>query len=246
VAQGTQEPSLEDVLREWMRAGIAKLHTAFPATVVTYNPALQSATVQPVIRSRIDDVLLDLERVDAVPPPPIPNVPIMWPSGAAAAWSIHGPLLPGDPVLVVVAERETDVWRTTGAPDVVPLDARRFDLSDAFAIPGGRHFNPAIPTSGPLPVEAVDPVAVVIRGVLVKLGSGPAAIHQVLHGETFEADLLTWLSALDTLLAVMATPGAPAAWVPAVVAATATFQGAQAAFKATLAGLHRSLVTFTE
>jgi hypothetical protein len=244
---GTQDPELPDVLAEWMRAGLAKVHTAIPATVVVYNPALQSASVQPVLRARIDDVLLDAERPDIAPIPPIPNVPIVWPSGFGGAWSITGPLLPGDPVVVVVAERSLDEWKTTGAPDIAAQDARRFDLSDAFAIPGGRHFNPAIPTSGPLDPTAIDPAAVVIRGVLVKLGSGPAAIHQLLHGETFEADLATWLTALDLLLDALAAPGAPAAWVPVVQLAAQTFQTAHATFAAAVAsGIHRSLVSFTE
>ena len=227
---GTQDPQLEDVLAEWMRAGIARVHTAFPATVVVYNPALQSATVQPVLRSRIDDPLLDAERPDIAPPPPIPNVPIVWPSGAAAAWSIHGPLLPGDPVLVVIAERETDVWRTTGAPDVAPLDARRFDLSDAFALPGGRHFNPTIPTSGPLPVEAVDPLALVLRGTLVKLGSGPAAIHPIPHGDLLVAALATFATACK-----LSTD-------PAVAAAAGTLEAALIS----PVGPPLSLVSFTE
>ena len=198
---GTQEPSQEDVLAEWMRAGKATIHTCFPAVIVVYDPALQKATIQPVLRCRIDDVLLDVERPDASPALPIHNVPIVWPSGndVVGQWSIHGPLAPGDPVWVVIAERSTDIWRTTGAPDVAPLDARRFDLSDAFAIPGGRHFAPT--PSGPLPITATDVLALVVGGTLVKLGDGPLAINPLLLTPPFLAALGVFLAAvaLDTV-----------------------------------------------
>lgn len=247
---GTQDPGLADLLREATRAGLAKVHTSFPATVVVYNPLLNSATVQPAIHSRVDDVLLDIERPDPVPPPVLSNVPVMWPSGGGATpWSIHGPLAPGDPVTVFIAERSTDEWRTLGGPLSIPLDARRFDLSDAVCYPGGRALGPTNPLTAPLPLTAIDAIALVLAGTLVKLGAGPTAIHQVLHGETFEADLLTWLSAFDAVLAVLSTPpvGSPAAWIATVTGATATFLTAQAAFKTTVSsGVHRSIKVFTE
>jgi len=248
---GSQDPSLEDLLREAVRAGIAKVHTSFPATVVTYNPVLNSATVQPALHARVDDVLLDQERPDPAPPPQIPNVPVMWPSGGGAAspWSIHGPLAPGDPVTVFVAERSTDEWRTLGAPTNIPFDARRFDLSDAVCYPGGRALGPTNPLTAPLSPTAVDAIALVLAGTLVKLGAGPTAIHQVLHGETFEADLLTWLIALDALITVLATPptGSALAWIGTVNTAAVTFQTAHTAFIATVSGgAHRSVKVFTE
>jgi len=246
---GTQEPTLEDVIREFVRVGLAKVHTSFPATIVTYNPALQTATIQPALHARIDDVLLDMERPDVVPPPVLSNVPVVWPSGGGAgpAWSLHGPLTPGDPVTVVVAERSTDEWRTIGAPTNIPLDARRFDLSDAVCYPGGRSASPANPLTAPLGVGAVDAAAVVLAGLFVKLGAGPTAIHALLHGDTFETDLATWLTAFDLLITALAAPGAPAVWAPGVQAAAVTFQGAQATFKGTVSsGIHRSLKVTTE
>jgi hypothetical protein len=193
---GTDAPPWADVIAEAVRAGCAKVHTSFPATVVAYDPTTQKATVQPALRSRIDDPLLDRERPELTPPPPINNVPVVWPSGGGVAspWSLHGPLAPGDPVTVLVAERSTDEWRTLGAVDNTPLDARRFDLSDAVAIPGGRSFNPSAPT-GPLGVGAVDPVAAVLAGTLVKLG-GSTAIEALVTGTTFIADLLVFVIAL--------------------------------------------------
>jgi hypothetical protein len=198
----TDEPTWGDLLAEAVRAGCAKMHTSFPATVIAYDPTTQKATVQPALRSRIDDTLLDRERPDLAPPPPIANVPVVWPSGGGVAspWSLHGPLAPGDPVTVVVAERSTDEWRTLGAVDNTPLDARRFDLSDAVAYPGGRSLNPSAGPTAPLGTGAVDPVAAVLAGTLVKLGAS-TAIEPLLLGVTFLASLTTFLTAvaLDTV-----------------------------------------------
>ncbi len=45
----TQAPSESDVLAAWVRAGIAQIHTSFPATIIVYDPVLQKATVQAVV-----------------------------------------------------------------------------------------------------------------------------------------------------------------------------------------------------
>jgi hypothetical protein len=75
----------------------------------------------------------------------------------------------------------------------------------------------------------------------LKLG-GPLASDFVLKGTTFEVDLLAWLNALDTLISVLATPLAPAAYVTAVSGAAATFQTAMTTFIATVSGgAHQSL-----
>tara|TARA_R110000824_G_scaffold30668_9_gene100641 strand:+ start:1996 stop:2688 length:693 start_codon:yes stop_codon:yes gene_type:complete len=210
----TQEPTLADVLRESVRAGIAKIHTSFPATVVAYDPTTQTADIQPALHSRIDDVLLDIERPDAAPPPQLSGVPVVWPSGGGAgpAWSLHGPLTPGDPVTVVVAERSTDEWCTLGAPTNIPLDARRFDLSDAVCYPGGRSTNPGgSPLTAPIAVTATDPAAVVLAGALVKFGAGPTAIHPLIQStvflgllDTFLIDLAASVTAADIAAAAVA------------------------------------------
>lgn len=168
------DPTLADVIREHLRAGLATVHTSLPAVVVAYDPALQRATVQPTIRARVDDPTLGVERPTLAPPPPLPNLPVVWPSGAAGTWALTGPLSPGDPVTVVVQERSTDEWRHTGvtAPVGAPVDARRWDLTDAVVVPGGRVFVPG--PAGPLPATAYDPAAVVLSGATVKLGSSSA------------------------------------------------------------------------
>lgn len=240
---GTQDPSLADVIAEWVKAGIADIHTAMPAVVVVYDQTTQKATVQPVIRQRVDDVLLDIQRPDLAPIPPISNVPVIWPSGLT--WAHTGPLAPGAPVTLVFVERSTDEWRAVGAPDGIAQDARRFDLADAVAFPGGRSFNPLAATTGPIGATLVDPAAQVIGTTIlggVKLGSN-VAVDGVLKGTLFEADLLAKLAAEEIFITGVST----ATTAAQIAALAVTYLPSLVAFKATVSsGLHRSLKVLVE
>lgn len=240
---GTSDPPLQDVIASWVAAGLGDVHTALPAVIVTYNQVLQSATVQPVIRQRVDDPVLDIQRPDLTPIPPISNVPIVWPSGAT--WSDTAPLVPGDPVTLLFVERSTDEWRSTGLVDNIPQDARRFDISDAVAIPGGRSLNPASGTTSPLGATKVDPVARVIGTSVpggIKLGSN-VAIDAALKGTLFEADLLTYMVAMEIFI----TATSVAVTAPAIAAAALTFLPSVTAFKLTTSsGAHRSIKILIE
>lgn len=248
-------PALEDVIREFVRAGCAKVHTTIPGTVVAYDPILQRATVQLSIRQRRADPLLDIERPALLPTPPIPNVPVVWPSGSqvVGGWSIHGPLVTGDPVTVVFAERSTDEWRTTGAPDNVPLHARRHAYTDAIAIPGGRAFNPAVVPTAPLSVDAAQLAAVVISVGLpttLKLGGG-LAVDAVIKGTTFIAATSTWVTATKAFADAVSTGSPPAdlgtlvTWAGVVHTAAGVWSAATATYLAALTP-SLSLKVFTE
>lgn len=116
---------------------IAKgVRTAIPATVVAYNPAKLRAAVQPARRGKVSDQSFDL--------PPIPEAPVLWPRFGGVA--IVGNLLPGDPVLLIVSDRELDGWLLTGAP-YDPESPRRHDLTDAMVLP-----MPPSPVNRPLTV----------------------------------------------------------------------------------------------
>jgi hypothetical protein len=200
----TQVPTDADVIAAFVRVGCARIHTLIPAIVVAYDPTLQKCDVQPVIRPRVDDPLLGTERPAFEPLLPIPNLPVVWPSGQGA--STFG-LLPGMPVVVVVAERSTDEWRTIGAIDNIPLDARRFDLSDGYVWPGGHSFNPAAGLLAPLTVgveidaAGAHVVSSSIPAAGVKLGSA-AAVNSVILGEI----LTTFLTTFTTTLAGSTDP----------------------------------------
>jgi hypothetical protein len=160
----TDNPSLEEVIRTAIRAALGQVHVCLPASVLSYDRTTQKATVQPAIRARYRDVASGA--LLSYLPPPIPNVPVVWP--AATGSSLTMDLVQGDWVTLVVAERSTDEWRSTGRTDNLAQDLRRFDWSDARAVPGGLPFVGAIPPAG------VAAGAVVLRGADVRLGDATA------------------------------------------------------------------------
>lgn len=194
-------PTWEDVIREAVRCELAAVHVSLPAVVVSYDPASQRATVQPVIRGRFRDPVTGREAPDPSLPPPIPNLPVVWPSGHGGDVSLTMGLEKGDPVTLVVQERSTDEWRASGRTDNAPLDGRRFDLSDAVVYPGGRTFAPG--PRGPLPSSAWaadgGPVLAGTAARPVRLG-GSGANQRVIQGDAFIGDLDAMLGAFETFL----------------------------------------------
>jgi hypothetical protein len=69
--------------------------------------------------------------------PVIPRVPVVFPG--ANGFRVTFPIVAGDTVLLVFADRSIDAWLDRGVL-VEPTDARSHDLADAIAIPGLRSF----------------------------------------------------------------------------------------------------------
>lgn len=157
-------PVTSDVLRQLVRSETARLHTAMPGYIESYDAETQTATVRLNIRfKRIEDG--SIVHYDA---PLLPNVPVAWPT--AAAFSITFPLDVGDPGLVIFAERSLDEWKISGPNDAPePAQARRHDLSDGIFIPQLR------PTASALDSTAYASGAMVIRGAEIRLGDSTAA-----------------------------------------------------------------------
>lgn len=142
---GNVTPTLTDTLRTAIESYLITLNTAIPGKIVSYDPSLQSATVQPLFkRTFTSGSVVDL--------PQITNVPVQFPRTASS--HIHLPLSGGDPCLLIFAQRSLDPWKQSGGC-VDPDDDRRHDLSDAIAIPGVSAFNN--------PFEVSDPEAITIK-----------------------------------------------------------------------------------
>lgn len=108
----------------------AEIHTAFPGIVDTYNPVLQTCTVQPAIQAQ----LLGPDGVAQwITLPLLLDVPVVFPSGGG--YTLTFPISPGDEVLVILAERCIDAWWAYGGVQV-QAELRMHDLSDGFALPG--------------------------------------------------------------------------------------------------------------
>ena len=147
-------------LRFALHQALKDVHTCLPGLVETYDPERRRARVRPAISLLAADGR-------TIPRPPIADVPVVFPTGGGFALTF--PLEPGDPVLLVYAQRGISDWKRThqlSPPDVDGF----FSAKDAIAIPGfGRvgSWEPdheitvsssgiAIKTSGILSIEAHD------------------------------------------------------------------------------------------
>jgi hypothetical protein len=123
-------PSLAEVLQAALDNTKAQLHVAMPGTVVSYDEAAQKANVQPQVKSLIIDQDGNEELLSL---PELPSVPVVFPRGGG--FFVSFPLQPGDQVLLVICDRELNLWKSKGG-DTSPQDPRTHHIADAVAIPG--------------------------------------------------------------------------------------------------------------
>ena len=123
---GSLTPEERELFR---RELLSSLHCALPGIVTAFDPATQTVTVQPAMRSRLsgssDTLLLPL----------IHDVPVFFPGSRRAAMTF--PIEPGDECLLIFADSAIDRWFETGEAEA-PDSTRHHDLSDAFAFVGFR------------------------------------------------------------------------------------------------------------
>lgn len=110
-----------DVFRNVFNSLISNIHTSLPGIVKSYDHQSNKAVVQPALNKKFVS--------GSMPMPLLESVPIIFPS------HIRFPIVEGDYVLLVFMERSIDLWLSVGG-QVTPTDPRKFDLSDAVAIPG--------------------------------------------------------------------------------------------------------------
>lgn len=113
-------------LDTWLQAHMETVHTMLPGVVQSYDSATRTATVKPTVKLR--SLHGDLLSV-----PPIPSVPVVWPS--TAAFSLFGRLQQGDGVMLVVSEASIGNWQR-GTEEAEAEDETRFSLQDMVAVPG--------------------------------------------------------------------------------------------------------------
>lgn len=125
---------LDDVLqqpgqreRDLRNAIFESLQVALVGQVVSFDPATQTATIQPLIRNRKEANYVSL--------PQLQDVPVYFPgsSGQGVTW----PVSAGDECLVVFANSCIDAWLENGGLQN-PISVRHHDYSDGFAFVGFR------------------------------------------------------------------------------------------------------------
>lgn len=194
----SETADMGELLAETIAFVRGSINTAIPATVVSYDPARQTVVAKPTITARFQDgetgVILPF------PLPTVANIPVAFPS--STGFAITWPLFPGDTVYLVLADRGLDEWKATGAAENFPQDSRRFDLTDAVAIPGLRPFTKPIPATG------YSATAMVLEGVDVRLGSS-AATDLVALSSLVAAELAKRDAAFNAHTHVSAAPTVP-------------------------------------
>lgn len=184
---------------------IGKVRTAIPGRVLAYDAATQTATVQPSVRVwRVDE---DDELSSALPTS-ISNCPVLFPAGGGV--EITWPLVEGDVVTLLVADRSIDEWMATAGADVTPRSTQRFRLQDTLVLPGLR------PSSAPLTGASTDGLQIATNGATIRAkDAGTFAV------ENASGELVALLVELiDGLLnGAITTPAGPGAFSPAVIAA---------------------------
>ncbi|MBT4265064.1 MAG: hypothetical protein HOD85_12735 [Deltaproteobacteria bacterium] len=164
-----EDPSLNDMLEAFWDRKVSGLHTAMPGKVESYTKATRLATVKPLIKFQF---------VDEQSPTEIPNlqdVPVLMPGTASGC--IHLPGIVGATGLLVFAENSIEDWIAGAGNAVFPTEGRKFDLSDAFFIPGV--YPELMPYLGDIDEDVLD--LSVMPGIKMRMGNGAADIVTQLH-----------------------------------------------------------------
>jgi hypothetical protein len=122
----------EDALIQAMQiageTALSEVNTTMPGKIVSVSDDGSRVVVKP----SMPKALASGESLEA---PQIVEVPVVWPRAQNGAVGMTMPLRPGDGVALHFAQRSLEGW-LSGQSDTVPDDPRRFDLSDAVAVPG--------------------------------------------------------------------------------------------------------------
>jgi hypothetical protein len=116
------QPDWPSILRGVQDNLADRIHTSLPGIVKSYDVATQTCTVQLAVQLQGQNV------------PPLSDVPVCWPGGAAGF--LHVPLAAGDTVMVLFAESDFSGWWSSGTVRA-PMVLSRHGLH-AVAIPGLR------------------------------------------------------------------------------------------------------------
>jgi hypothetical protein len=155
---------LDDAIAQFAQAERESIYTALPGKIVSFDPATQRATVQPLYKAKFNG--------EATAMPELVEVPVVFPRGGG--YAITFPVKAGDGVQLMFQSRNSDLWYQDGG-EQEGFSARMHDLSDAVAIPG---LEP-----GPRALEDVQDDRFEIRaddpGTRIEILEGPDRVRMV-------------------------------------------------------------------
>lgn len=175
-------PSLAEVLQVAFDSLAGQVHVAMPGTVVSYDEAAQKASVQPQVQRLVVDQDGNEELLSL---PELPSVPVVFPRGGG--FFVSFPLQAGDQVLLVVCDRELNVWKSKGG-DAAPQDPRMHHVADAVAIPGCYPFNDALADAhaSNMVVGKDEGAQIHIKSDAIHIGSESASANAAREGDDVE------------------------------------------------------------
>ncbi len=122
----------EETLRMAFYAMQARLWTALPAIVQSFNAAKMTVTAQPTINLRVRQADGTFASVQM---PVLLDCPVLWQGGGGVTAVF--PIAKGDECLVVFSSRCIDAWWSKGGVQD-PTEIRMHNLSDGFVLVGVR------------------------------------------------------------------------------------------------------------
>lgn len=187
-----------DMFRNSVLSILNSVHTCLPGIVKSFDPTTNKAVIQPALNKAYVSGPMEM--------PVLESVPVMFPK------NMFFPIVPGDYVLLLFAERSIDLWLSVGG-QVTPDDPRKFNLSDAIAIPG------LVPFTGDFSVNNGEDYSISFGGSSISIKpNGDIMIktaNKVAIGNT-TTEVLDILSQTLDLLAtsITASPGSPFIFSP--------------------------------
>jgi len=124
MGEGDRRASLESVISTAIDTALKEVHTIMPGQIISFDPVEQIADIQPQLKRNVDGELINL--------PVLSGVPVRFLK--SGDFTITFPLKENDEVSVYVIERSIDNWFEDGGLQS-PNDYRKFNLSDAYAVP---------------------------------------------------------------------------------------------------------------
>lgn len=141
----TDDPTFLDVINNVVLGAMGSMRIIGIGVATGYNPATQAATVRSVLDFRYWDP--EDEELKCYKPEPVGNCPVLHLS--AGGFFSAMPVKDGDFGVILVCDRSTDEWLTTGNSSIEPVDPRRFNIQDSMFLPVGQSFATALQSTDP-------------------------------------------------------------------------------------------------
>lgn len=165
---------LVDLLNAATASALAGVHTCLPGQIESYDHSRQRASVKPLLKKAYLD-----GKAESLPV--IDGVPVVFP--ASSDFSFTYPLKDGDTVLLVFAERSMEKWLQRGG-ETEPGDPRKFDLTDAIALPGLKPFGGG---------NGLASLFNTVEGLVEGATDGQLTVHDAIAGLVPQIDQVTGL-----------------------------------------------------